>query len=255
MAELPKKIKKPKTQASTDTAFVEPSVEEVELLQEQLIKDEEIILAGRLEELKKIKEIEQLSGKPKKIEKVNIDDLKFTTEERKVGLPDHIKKLPKDHAVRVLYEKGFKVAPKPVKRFRSRRETFAIKEVLIDLVKYFGLTILIFLVLGGGFYGVQQYQDGVADLRLKILNSIKEQKFSPTHPRVAKEFNKLYWSNWQPDLKKLLDYVDGLGVNYEAFDGNPEPGSYVDYIKRHNKPFNKADALEWYAREMRKPTK
>ncbi|MBF0429082.1 MAG: hypothetical protein HQL94_09190 [Magnetococcales bacterium] len=248
MAELPKK--------TVQSKVAEPSAGQVEALQEQLIKEEEIILAGKLEELQKKKEIQQQRSKSQKVEKIDINELKFVTEERRIGLPDRIKKLPKDHPVRVLYEKGFKVAPQPrAKRSRFRADGVAFKEALKDISKPLGFILLAFLVLGGGFYGVQQYQDGAADIRLKILNSIKEQKFSPNHPKVEKEFKQLYWSNWLPDLKKLLNHIEGLGVNYEVFDANPEPGSYVDYIKRHNKPFNKADAMEWYAREMRKPTK
>ncbi|MBF0272367.1 MAG: hypothetical protein HQL98_09925 [Magnetococcales bacterium] len=234
-----------------------PSPDQVDAMLDQIRHEEDIVLAGKLEVVRKKREQELQRGKPKTIEKINIEDLKFTREEKKAGLPDRIRKLPKDHPVRVLYEKGYKQkGPGIPTRPAFHEDTgLDLKQTLGSILKPLGAVLLIVGMIAGVYYGSQRYQAGKEETRNQILMVLKDKNYHPDHPKLEKEFKALYWSNWLPDLQRLLNFVEGLGINYEAFDGNPEPGSYVDYIQRHNKPFNQAEAMEWYAREMRKPSR
>ncbi|MBF0212345.1 MAG: hypothetical protein HQM00_02135 [Magnetococcales bacterium] len=233
-----------------------PTPDQVEAMLSEMRHEEDVVLAGRLEQVRKKREQELQRGKPKTIEKIDISQLKFAKEEKKSGLPDNIRKLPKDHPVRVLYEKGYKnrglMVPSRSIHYESEGLNFV--EAMTTLLKPLGVILLIVGIVGGLYYGSLQYQEGAKETRHQILTIIKEKNYHPDHPLVEKEFKALYRSNWLPDLQRLLDFVQKLSVNYDAFDGNPEPGSYMDYIERHNKPFNQTEAMEWYAREIRKPS-
>ncbi len=231
-----------------------PTAEEVVAVHEQLNAEEQLVLQGKLDEMRVKREQELKKGKPKKVEQVNVGELKFVVEEKKAGLPERIKKLPKDHPVRILYEKGFKQkAQEERKRLRTKRRMMDPK-ALKELIVIVSILVLIVVLVGGVYKGNQSYQSDMDQTRQAILLKIKEKNYRPDHPTLKKEFTELFHSQWLPDLKKLLSFIDGLSINYAVFDGNPEPGSYTEYIKRHRKPFNQADAMEWYAREIRKPS-
>lgn len=253
--QIPAGEKHPTPKGSQPEVGVEvPTHDQLQALHEELIQQDQLAVQTKLEEVRQKREQELQKGKPKKIEKINIEDLKFAKEERRGGLPERIRKLPKDHPVRVLYERGFK---QKSERFKRRNihgnDSLVLKEALIEISKIVLWLLLILGVAGGIYRGTQKYKTDTEDTRQKILLIIKEKNYSPDHPKVSKAFKELYWSNWLPDLKKLLAFINSLNVNFEVFDGNPEPGSYTEYIKRHNKPFNQSEAMEWYAREIRKP--
>ncbi|MBF0191378.1 MAG: hypothetical protein HQL99_09635 [Magnetococcales bacterium] len=233
-----------------------PSQAQVDAMLNDIRHEEDIVLAGKLEVVRKKREQELQRGKPKTIEKINIEDLKFAREEKKSGLPERIRKLPKDHPVRVLYEKGYKQKGPgiPTRPTFHEDNGLDLKQAIRAIITPLAVLLVVAGIIGGFYYGSQRYQSGKDEARNQILMIIKEKNYHPDHPKLQKEFKALYWSNWLPDLNKLLSFVEGLGINYEAFDGNPEPGSYMDYIQRHNKPFNQTEAMEWYAREMRKPS-
>ncbi|MBF0294337.1 MAG: hypothetical protein HQL96_04040 [Magnetococcales bacterium] len=264
MAELPGKqahpgLQDPKGRSGGKEAQPELTLEadQITQLHSQLLEEEQLVMQTKLEQQRLKREQELQKGKPKKIEKIDVASLKFAKEERRGGLPDRIRKLPKDHPLRVLFEKGLKQQSKTMRssgQGRAQSWTREDTDNLKDTLKVLSILILLVGLIAGLYYGSQQYQSTTGETRQKILAAIKEKNYRPDHPKVDKEFKALYWSNWLPDLQKLLDFINGLGMNYEVFDGNPEPGSYTDYIKRHNKPFNQADALEWYAREIRKPS-
>ncbi|MBF0439747.1 MAG: hypothetical protein HQL93_11580 [Magnetococcales bacterium] len=234
-------------------SFVAPNMDQLDSLHEQLREEERLVLAAKLEELQKKKELMRNRTPLKKNEMIKIEDLKFTTEARRFGLPERIKKLPKAHPVRVLFEKGFQQNPVAFKHSGTiQNEKFPFKRYAQEIVKHFAILALVILVLDGLFYLNQLYKDRVAETRQQILLTISEQKYTPSHPKLKSEFKQLYLSNWLPDLKKLLNHVQDLGVNYEVFSSNIEQGSYMDYIKRHHRPFNNREALEWHVREMRR---
>ncbi|MBF0342153.1 MAG: hypothetical protein HQL95_14505 [Magnetococcales bacterium] len=250
--------KSPSPGATAPGEVAPPTPGQVNALHESLRGEEEIVLAGKLEQLRKKREQELQRGKPKTIEKVDITQLKFAREERKSGLPERIRKLPKDHPVRQLYEKGFK--QKGIQVSRGAHETYEeegldIKETARTVLKPVGILLLVVGLLVGLYQGAQRYHAGTEDTRHEILALLKEKNYRPDHPKLEKDFKALYSSNWLPDLQRLLNIVQGLSFNYDSLDVNPEPGSYMDYIKRHNKPFNQTDAMEWYAREIRKPSR
>ncbi|MBF0163872.1 MAG: hypothetical protein HQM01_05075 [Magnetococcales bacterium] len=231
-----------------------PTPVQLSAMQEQLQVDENIVLAGKLEQQRKKREQELQRGKPKTIEKVNVEDLKFSREERKIELPERIRKLPKDHPVRQMYEKGFKEKgihlPNSAYTVDSD-DDLDIKDTIQTVVKPAIAILLIILVFFGLWKGVQNYQSGTEETRHEIMALLREKQYTPDHPRLKKEFRELYWSNWLPDLKRLLSMIQSMGVNPDSLTANPEPGSYLEYIKRHNIPFNQTDALEWYSREIR----
>ncbi|MBF0627145.1 MAG: hypothetical protein HQL91_02890 [Magnetococcales bacterium] len=234
-----------------------PTPGQVESLHDQLRHEEDIVLAGRLEEVRKKREQELQRGKPKTTEKVDIATLKFAREEKKSGLPERIRKLPKDHPVRVMYEKGYKQKGISVRRDSHVyvEDSLSFGDMLRQIGKPLGYLLLVGAIIAGFYYGSQRYESGAVETRNEILITIKAKNYRPDHPLLAKEFNTLYWSNWLPDLQRLLSHVRNLGVNYDAYDSNPEPGSYLEYIKRYNRPFNQAEAMEWYAKEIRKPSR
>lgn len=258
-AQLEKQAQKAKAQTEDKPppGQLPPTVEQVELMHDQLRHEEEIVLAGRLEEVRKKREQELQRGKSKPVEKVDISQLKFAKEEKKSGLPENIRRLPKDHPIRVMYEKGYKqkglVVPNRHVDYSQDRLTFW--DAMRSIARPLGILLLVVAVVAGFYYGSQSYQSGAEDTRNQILSVIKSKNYRPDHPKIAKEFKALYWSNWLPDLYRLLDLVTGLGMNDDLLETNPEPGSYLEYIKRHNLPFDQTEAMEWYAREMRKPTR
>ncbi|GAB0056767.1 hypothetical protein SIID45300_01079 [Candidatus Magnetaquicoccaceae bacterium FCR-1] len=231
-----------------------PTPAQLDAMQDQLQAEENIILAGKLEQQRKKREQELQRGKPKTIEKVNVEDLKFTREERKVELPERIRKLPKDHPVRLMYEKGFKEKGirLPGSSYNvNADDTLDIKDTIQTVVKPALVIVVIILIFFGLWKGAQNYQSGAAETRQEIMALLREKQYTPDHPRLKKEFRELYWSNWLPDLQKLLRMIQSMGINPDALTANPEAGSYLEYIKRHNLPFNQTDALEWYSREIR----
>lgn len=254
MADLPRKNISSEQRLNAETPVAPPSVQQVQAMHEELMLQEQLVLQSKLEDVRQKREQELSKGKPKKIEKINVEDLKFAREERKSGLPERIRKLPKDHPVRILYEKGFNQRQERKNKYTLYSQSGLDMQNIRELLKILIVMVLIVAAVGGIFYESQKYQANTNETRQQILNAIKEKSYSPDHPKVAQKFNELFRSNWLPDLLKLLDFINGLGVNLEAFDGNPEPGSYTEYIKRHNKPFDQAEAMEWYAREMRKPS-
>ncbi|MBF0613603.1 MAG: hypothetical protein G8237_00615 [Magnetococcales bacterium] len=257
-AQLEKQAQKAKTPAADLTPEQQPpSSEQLGLLQDQLRQEEEIVLAGKLEEVRKKREQELQRGKSKPIEKINVTELKFAREEKKAGLPENIRRLPKDHPVRVMYEKGFKQkglrVPDRHIDYSGDRLTFW--DAMRSIAKPLGILMIVGGVIAGLYYGGKSYQAGAEDTRSLIMTVIKNKNYRPDHPTIAKEFKALYWSNWLPDLYRLLDLVQGLGMNDEHLESNPEAGSYLEYIKRHNLPFDQTEAMEWYSREMRKSSR
>ncbi|MBF0417837.1 MAG: hypothetical protein HQL86_06275 [Magnetococcales bacterium] len=231
-----------------------PTPAQMEAMQNQLQSEENVVLAGKLEQQRKKREQELQRGKPKTIEKINVEDLKFTREERKVELPERIRKLPKDHPVRQMYEKGFKqkgISLPNAAYAVDADDSLDIKDTMQTVVKPAIVIVVIILLFVGMWKGAQNYQSGTEETRHEIMALLHEKHYTPDHPRLKKEFRELYWSNWMPDLRKLLSLIQSLGVNPDSLTANPEPGNYLDYIKRHNLPFNQTEALEWYSREIR----
>ncbi|MBF0147876.1 MAG: hypothetical protein HQL84_16730 [Magnetococcales bacterium] len=241
--------------ASRDTEKVvleELSFDQMRALEEARRKEEEARILEEAEKIRQAREEEAAKGKKKVVEKISLDEVHTVIEEKKPGLPERIKRLPKNHPERILYEKGFKAKQhKDWQRAapRQRRTAHAIdKWVLIELF------VFVFAV-GFLYYGAFQYVAMIDDVREEIVKVLKHKRYTLNDPKISDDFKHLHNINWLPELESKLNFAKSLEFNFSTLEDNPEEGTYLDYIKRHNKTFDERDAMAWRIREVRKPKK
>lgn len=208
------------------------------------------------EELKKIRkkrELEELTGKKSSGDQVSLDQLQTEMEGDKGGLPPHLAALPKDHPLRVRWEKGFRIRPDgtwyaPLELRRANRRKQMVKYAL-----FFWLPVIL---LGIGLVvGTTWYAERMASVREEIIDLTKKKSLDLKDPEIKGKMDLVRETTWLPDLRRLLEEFKKIPRNFSVFEDNPEPGSYIDYIKRHNLPFVQRDAVEWRTRIIRKPSK
>ncbi|MBF0461165.1 MAG: hypothetical protein HQL87_07200 [Magnetococcales bacterium] len=246
---------KPTQQAEEAPEEELPSIEEIEELEEELLEQKRAKTQQELEEIRKRKEEDELLGRVKKVQKVDLSQIKPAgTKDRKAGgLPEHIAALPKDHPIRKRWEKGYRQRPDGswVKSAAPVQEKGnAVKE----WIKFVCVSLVIVLIAAGVMKGVDSYRDSLQKKRDEAVDIITKKGFSLDDQEVRATYIEIVTTSWLPRLEKLLENLKKIPRKIlEAFPENPEQGSYVDYIRRHGKPFDEREAIEWQTRSMRKP--
>ncbi|MBF0109590.1 MAG: hypothetical protein HQL76_10480 [Magnetococcales bacterium] len=233
-------------------ALDELSFDQIRALEETRRNEEALRLQEEAERIRQQREEDAAKGKKKPVEKIPLEELHTVMEEKKAGLPERIKKLPKDHPERVLYEKGFRERRHKDWKEADMRQRRSV--TTIDRLVIIELFVFVFAV-GFLYYGALQYVVKVDETRDEILNVLKLKRYTLNDPKIADDFTDLYRTNWLPELKIKLGRARSLEFNFDSLEDNPEEGTYLDYIKRHNKPFDEREAMAWHIREVRKPKK
>ena len=206
-----------------------------------------------LEKIRKKRELEEITGKKNTSEQVDLSELSTELQDQKGGLPEHLAALPPTHPLRLRWEKGFRLRAdgssyEPLALRNANRK----KRILKNILLYWSPIILLAV---GMVVGSLWYTKRVDSVRDEIVAVVKKKALDLKDPDVKKKYRRVQETTWLPDLEKLLKEFQKIPRNFNIFADNPEPGSYVNYIKRHNKPFNQREAMEWRTRVIRKPSK
>ncbi|MEO5364120.1 MAG: hypothetical protein H7838_10930 [Magnetococcus sp. DMHC-8] len=232
-----------------------PSIDEIAELEEELHEQQRAKTAQELEAIRKKKEEDELLGKTKKVQKVDLSQMQRpgTKQSKKGGLPEHIAALPKDHPIRLRWEKGYRQRPDGswAKTALPIQESGGSAK---EWIKFVVVTVVILLIAAGVMKGVDSYREALQKKRDEVIEIITKKGFSLDDPEVRAVYMDISTTAWLPKLEKALENLKRIPRKFvEQFVDNPEQGSYVDYIKRHGKPFDEREAIEWQTRSMRKP--
>ena len=120
-----------------------------------------------------------------------------------------------------------------------------------------GPLLLILCIAVVAVAGVNVYQDALHKKRFEIVHLIEKKGLNLEEPQVKAIYVEASMTNWLPALDRLLGSlrqipIKGLEI-IEALPANPEKGGYIEYIQRHDLPFDEQEAMEWQARSLRKP--
>jgi hypothetical protein len=213
------------------------------------------------EDLEKIREIrsqeekEEKTGKKKKKkdDRINLEDITTELAARKGGLPDHIAALPADHPLRRRWEQGF----------RQRADGTWVNQAGLEYHDQFGLAkekkqafLLIPILILGIIVIVlgNWYADQLTDTRKEIVKTVKFKGLLQDDPKVKEKLRTAFKSHSLPKVSGIMNDIKKIRRNFSSFKDNPEQGSYIQHIKRHNKKFRGKDALQWRAKLIRKPS-
>lgn len=209
----------------------------------------------QLEEIQKKKELLELTGKSRTVEQVSLDEIETVTEAKKGGIPDYMAALPPEHQLRQLWEAGYRansdgtlynVADLENDALAKKRRSASKKN---QLVFWGGVIVLQFVLL----IGFMAYKKRLATVRTEIVRVVAKKGIPKNQPEVTRSYNKLSRIQWLPELENLLEVVNRMSHDFDRFQDNPEPGSYLEYIRRNDKTFNAREAMRWQARIIRKP--
>ncbi|MBF0462327.1 MAG: hypothetical protein HQL87_13145 [Magnetococcales bacterium] len=123
--------------------------------------------------------------------------------------------------------------------------------------RFLGQLLLILSMATLVMLGVNGYRDAIQKKRAGIMHLIEKKGFDMEDPTVKALYVEASMTYWLPALDNLLNSLQHLpkkGIEVvETLPGNPEKGSYIEYIQRHDLSFDEKDALEWQTRSLRKP--
>ncbi len=112
--------------------------------------------------------------------------------------------------------------------------------------------LFIILIAIGVARGVKVYRDALQEKRTACLNIIMDQGLDLDNLEVKALYAEITLTNWLPRLDELTILLKQMAVRLaKQRPKNPESGSYMDYIQRHQLPFDAREALEWQARASR----
>lgn len=247
-----KKPTAPSDQPVDDGKIEELSFGEIRELEKELAEQQRAKTQQELEEVRKKREADELSGKPKEVQKVSISEVKSAPKATKRGgLPEHIAALPKDHPIRQRWEKGFR--QRPDGSWVKAAPAMDTGRTLTEWIQFLGVWLLVILVVVGITRGMKVYRDALKDKREEVVDVITKKGLALDDPAVKSIYMEAVTTSWLPTLEKLLESIRSIPRKFDMFPDNPETGSYMDYIQRHGKQFDEREALEWQTRELRKP--
>ena len=116
----------------------------------------------------------------------------------------------------------------------------------ISAFRWFLVILTTFTMLTGTI----GYTKALKKKRALIVKRIEISGQSLDNPVIKKKYKDIFRTYWLPNLNKYLESARKIPKN-KKFPKNPEAGSYVDYIKRHNIPFDAKDAIEWQTNRLR----
>lgn len=167
------------------------------------------------------------------------------------GLPERIRKLPKDDPERIRFEKGWKD--------RKRQEvdteytfSFSSSPLFVSLTSFVILGVV--AALGYSAYEAhEKYMQEVYALRATIHITLNRKGYESYDPLVYSMVVRAEGSKWIPTLEEILDEVSAIRpkLAVEWSSSNPSSGSYLSHITKSNLPFDEADAMRWTVNEYR----
>lgn len=258
----PPSIQKPsrKGAAQTSTAdadewkIEELSFDEIRALEQEFIELTQGKAKQNLEAVRKKREEDELLGREvKQEEKTDLSEIETAFTGKKGGLPEFLEKLPPEHPLRARFEQGYRRRPDGT-WFRSTPDIEGrvhAKEAPFKKAAMFWIPVL--LVLVTMLASLKVYNKALESRRAEVLEIIKKKGYPLTDPIVHGKYKLILVTNWLPDLDRLLGEIRRIPRSFAAFPDNPEQGSYIDYIRRHDLPFDETDAQEWYTKNIRKP--
>ena len=102
-------------------------------------------------------------------------------------------------------------------------------------------------------FGIKLYKEALVQKRVTIIRTVEVKGIKLKDPEMQARYEAIFRTNWLPSLVDFLEEIRKTPRNFDMFADNPEEGSYIDYIERHNMPFDGKDAVEWHTRSIRKP--
>ncbi|MBF0194709.1 MAG: hypothetical protein HQL71_09120 [Magnetococcales bacterium] len=241
-------------QEEVDNSMEELSFAQMKEMGEELKGLRESHTRTQIENIKKLKAKKKKKKKKKEEEDARIDvkELETETEARKGGMPEHIAALDENHPIRIRWEKGFRQRENGTWYQLSDEELSdhlgISKEkqsafLLIPLV-----VIAILMIIAGNWY-----EGRLSETRKDIIDTIKLKNIKDK-PETKEKLKTVYRSHWLPELEALLTDFKKVKRNFDTFSDNEETGSYIQYIKKHNKKFDHDEAMQWRTRAIRKPS-
>ena len=235
MAKLPGKQKEEKLKKSENKAPKEdPRTPELSFEQMKAQGEELKTIQGeetkrQLEEIRKEKEVEALetaqrpdeegtSDKPqKKIKKkketekddrINLSEISTEVETRKGGVPDHIKKLPENHPLRIRWEKGYQERDDGAWEEAEEADNSAFIKRSIKQGAVYILTLIIFFIVSMVVYN--WYWNSVADIKDEIHNTIGSDFRMRNINRVKLLEARAKGSKWLPEIRLIQDQISDI---------------------------------------------
>lgn len=238
-----------------DGRITELSFKEIRRLEEEMRERAQKKSARELETIRKKREKDALLGKGPSTEQVSLDEIDpETVEERLGGMPEEIASLPADHPIRARWEKGFRERPDGTwhKIYVEKRELRRIEKVVHRVKARFVMLLVVFLAIVIPM-GVHSYQKTLKALRKEIVTVLDSKGIAQDDPWILKQHGHIARIQWIPTLNTILVDVQEMPRSFSLFPDNPEPGSYLEHISTHNKPFDPEEAMDWDSRLLRKP--
>ncbi len=118
---------------------------------------------------------------------------------------------------------------------------------------FLGQLLLIVFMAVVTLVAVSGYRDALHKKQEEIIQMISRKGFGLADPEIRTLYTEATMTSWLPTLNHLLASLRSVPQkNTEQLPDNPEKGGYIEYIERHNIPFNAQEALEWQTRSLRK---
>ena len=201
----------------------------------------------------KAKEEEAETKKEKLDDRINLQDITTEVEKRKGGLPEHIAKLPENHPIRVRWEKGFRQRSDGTWYKQSNQEMLEQQELAEEKKRAFlriPIILLCLVIVAVGNW----YANQLTETRKEIVKTAKFKGLELKETKTREKINTAFRSHSLFEVSGILNKIKKTPRKFAAYDDNQESGSYMQYIKRHNKKFNSDDAMQWRAKLIRKPS-
>ena len=170
-------------------------------------------------------------------------------------LPDHILALPKEDPNRIAWERDYR--QKDDGSWYKAAGTSHEEGGLTPKQKKMRRELLIALgICLACVMAIDSYRNALQDVRDEIVSSMRDKGYSMRDPGAKAIYREAKMTLWLPSLKRMLVSMKGTPRKRTEIElvGNPEEGSYIDYIQRHGYPFDERDALEWQSRSSRPVT-
>lgn len=251
---IPKKGGKPSDSQEVDDGKIEElSFDEIRALEQEFVELTQGKIKKDLAAVRKKREEDELLGKTTVIEKTDLSEIETAFTGKKGGLPEHLANLPAEHPLRARFEQGYRRRPDGTwfKTGTELESKFSKKATPLKKAAVFLPFVIILLV---SLACLKMYNKALENKRTEIIEIVKKKGLQLNDPIIRRKYRQILVTRWLPDLERLLLEMRRMPRNFDSFSDNPEPGSYMDYIKKHGVVFDEKDAQEWYTRSIRKPS-
>ena len=242
------------TDEREEERVAEPTFKEIRTSEEEIRQGVRAKLERKLDGVRKQREKDALLGVGPPTDRIAIDAIKGVAMDTKRGdLPEEIAVLPAHHPTRIRWEKGYRQR-KDGSWFRVSAPTVEERRrirIVNELKSRFSM-IFVLLVIILSPVAFSAYYNEWTEVREKIFTSLENKGIPQDDPWILREHGVVSQVKWLPTLYKILEEVEKLPKSLSLFPGNPEPGSYLNYITKHNKKFDPEEAMDWDSRMMRK---